>query len=208
MENEIWRPIPEYETHYEVSNRGRVRRIISTAITHRKLREDQVHEIRSLLGSMSQVAIGARYGVSQGAITKIATGKCFFEQKPRNLKPQLDGKGYPFVNLSQGGNIRPRRVHQLVCSAFLGPPPPGHEVNHVDGTRTNARLDNLEYVTPTQNQIHAIDVLRNRPLKLSLEKAAAIRAAKGRDSVYVLAERYGVSIHCIRSVWYNHSWVR
>lgn len=48
------------------------------------------------------------------------------------------------------------RVHRLVARAFLGAPPSVHhdQVNHKDGNRENNHVDNLEYVTPAQNQIH------------------------------------------------------
>lgn len=48
-----------------------------------------------------------------------------------------------------------RRVHQLVAEAFLGPAPEGHEINHIDGDKGNNAADNLEWVTRSQNQLHA-----------------------------------------------------
>ena len=44
-------------------------------------------------------------------------------------------------------------VHRLVTFAFLGPPPDEAtwQVHHRDGNKANNSLDNLEYVTPSQN---------------------------------------------------------
>lgn len=51
-------------------------------------------------------------------------------------------------------------VHRLVALAFLGPPPDGKtQVNHVDGDPSNNSITNLEYVTPSENVRHSIDVL-------------------------------------------------
>ena len=45
-------------------------------------------------------------------------------------------------------------VHALVLAAFVGPCPPGHEVNHIDFNRLNNRLSNLEYITHLENMRH------------------------------------------------------
>lgn len=47
-------------------------------------------------------------------------------------------------------------VHRLVAHAFLGPPPSGdlYEINHLDGNKSNNRVDNLEYVSRAQNMLH------------------------------------------------------
>ena len=48
-------------------------------------------------------------------------------------------------------------VHRLVAHAFLGPPPSeaAWEVNHVDGNRSNNRIDNLEWVSHSENTRHS-----------------------------------------------------
>lgn len=54
-------------------------------------------------------------------------------------------------------------VHRLVLSAFVRPPRPGDEGNHKDGDKFNNRLDNLEWVTASENQIHSFKVLKRVP---------------------------------------------
>lgn len=48
-------------------------------------------------------------------------------------------------------------VHRLVAEAFLVKPTEKHIVNHKDGNKANNSLDNLEWVTYTENLQHAID---------------------------------------------------
>lgn len=50
-----------------------------------------------------------------------------------------------------------KAVHDLVTAAFIGPKPPGKQVNHKDGVKTNNVPENLEYVTPAENARHAVE---------------------------------------------------
>src|SRR5689334_2397657 len=59
---------------------------------------------------------------------------------------------YPVVMLNIGNCVQRKfTVHKLVANAFLGQKPKGHEVNHIDGVKSNARASNLEYVTHKEN---------------------------------------------------------
>src|SRR5690606_10969075 len=72
----------------------------------------------------------------------------------RVLKPDVNHRGYHKVRLFDGRGIRTSKVHsvhRLVAAAFLGPCPPGHQVNHKDADKGHNCLANLEYVTPKQN---------------------------------------------------------
>lgn len=92
------------------------------------------------------------YQVSSfGRVKRLAgSPKCWTE---RILK-QVPNKGYPQVALSKNGCPLTRQVHQLVCLAFLGEANHLH-VNHKDGNPLNNHLSNLEYVTPSENSLHA-----------------------------------------------------
>ena len=48
-------------------------------------------------------------------------------------------------------------VHRLVAAAFFGAPPDHSrwQVNHLDGDPTNNHVDNLQYVSNSENQLHA-----------------------------------------------------
>ena len=67
------------------------------------------------------------------------------------------GDGYRVVGLCNGGKRGKRRyAHRLVAEAFLEAPPNGYcQVNHKDNNPANNHLENLEWVTPHQNAIHA-----------------------------------------------------
>lgn len=63
-----------------------------------------------------------------------------------------DCRGYRIVNLSPEGTVA---VHLLVARAFL--PGAGQDVNHKDGVKHNNALANLEWMSKSENQRHAVD---------------------------------------------------
>jgi len=101
-------------------------------------------------------------------------------------------------------------VHRLVAFAFLGPPPTSdHEINHIDGDRTNNRVTNLEWVTRQENAVHAHQILgkgigETHPLaRLTQEDVGQIRRlyAAGHHSLTELAAAFGVDqVHISRIV--------
>lgn len=75
--------------------------------------------------------------------------------KSKILKQQKHKSGYLKVNLYINGSMRTYLVHRLVCEAFIDNPENKPEVNHVDGNKGNNAIDNLEWTTRSENQIHA-----------------------------------------------------
>ena len=73
----------------------------------------------------------------------------------RILKPQKVPGGYLAAQLWRGGRPSRRLIHRLVAAAFIGPCPPGREVNHKDGNKHHNAVANLEYLTRPDNMRHA-----------------------------------------------------
>ncbi|TPV94108.1 MAG: hypothetical protein B7733_16985 [Myxococcales bacterium FL481] len=69
--------------------------------------------------------------------------------RPRILRPWVTRR-YLKIGLFRDGRRHRLRVHRLVAITFFGPAR-GREVDHVDGNRLNNRLENLEYVSPSEN---------------------------------------------------------
>ena len=63
--------------------------------------------------------------------------------------------GYIIVQPVINGKNVQHYVHKLVAENFIGPCPDGHEINHKDGSKSNANVENLEYVTHGDNMRHA-----------------------------------------------------
>ena len=76
----------------------------------------------------------------------------------RVVKQQFDGPGYARVELWENGKGRKYLVHRLLAQAFIPNPDRKPQVNHIDGDKANNALTNLEWVTQSENQLHAYRV--------------------------------------------------
>lgn len=75
------------------------------------------------------------------------------------VKPILDRScGYLLVTLTdKKQNYRKnKRVHRLLCEAFLPNPKNKKHVNHINGNKLDNHLENLEWATPKENAQHAM----------------------------------------------------
>ena len=74
---------------------------------------------------------------------------------PHKLTPKTDRYGYHKVTLSVNRKTFHRTIHRLVAETFLPNPDELPQVNHIDGNKTNNRVDNLEWVSARDNVKHA-----------------------------------------------------
>lgn len=75
------------------------------------------------------------------------------------LKPQEHYKnGYFSVLFKIGKHQKRFTIHSLVANAFLENPKSLKEVNHKDGVKSNNSVQNLEWCTRSENNIHAFAI--------------------------------------------------
>ena len=63
--------------------------------------------------------------------------------------------GYHNVSFSVDGKVSKHKVHRLVAMAFIDNPENKYTVNHIDGNKTNNKVNNLEWATLSENNKHA-----------------------------------------------------
>lgn len=72
------------------------------------------------------------------------------------LKGRLSKSGYLQVSLkiNETNKFSNRYIHRIVAQTFIENPENKREVNHIDGNKINNNLENLEWVTSSENQKH------------------------------------------------------
>lgn len=131
------------------------------------------------------------------------------------LRLENTRSGYLRVMLSAGNKTKRFNVHVLVAGAFLGSKPRGMQVNHKNGVKSDNRLENLEYLSSSDNHKHAYERLRRQrnfgstyPMhKLSDKDIVTIRSERDQGtSLNALAARFSVSISTISMIGGRKIW--
>ena len=63
--------------------------------------------------------------------------------------------GYVWVSLCKNGKSKTYSIHRLVALTFIENPNKFPAVNHIDGNKENNCIENLEWCTIHENQMHA-----------------------------------------------------
>lgn len=137
---------------------------------------------------------------------------------PRNgtrggiLKADRVKHGYDQVRLYQNNEGKVYRVHRLVMLSFHGDS--RLQVNHKNGVKHDNRLSNLEYVTPSENAIHARKLLGNwtkggeshPTAKLCERDVNRIKSLKGEIPQRDIAREYGISETQVSRIMNGKRW--
>lgn len=75
--------------------------------------------------------------------------------KNNKLKPQLDKYGYHTVNLYIDRKMKTVKIHRLVAMCYIDNPENKPCVNHINGIKTDNRVENLEWCTVSENTKHS-----------------------------------------------------
>ena len=87
-------------------------------------------------------------------------GKVFSKRTHKFLKQTISKTGYYTIATrfgGRGGTAHCFKVHRLVAETFIDNVNNKPYVNHIDGDKLNNTIDNLEWVTASENTQHAFD---------------------------------------------------
>lgn len=131
------------------------------------------------------------------------------------LSLQSNAKGYRRIHLSDGTKRFSIVVHRLVLEAFIGPRPSGfHQSNHKNGIKQDNRAENLEWLTPIQNNAHAVAMGLWTPKRgeqhgraiLTEADVREIRAVGNCADLREQGRKYGVHPMTIKAVLTRRNW--
>ena len=108
---------------------------------------------------------------------------------------------YLQVLLWKNGRRKMKYLHRLVAETFIPNPENLPEVNHKDGNKSNNCVDNLEWVTHRDNQIHAY----KKRLRHDSRRGVLINKDGGKIEFYsflhasrILGRHQGYTSECVR----------
>lgn len=152
-----------------------------------------------------------RYAISDAGDVFSLYDKGKLRPVPARMK-LTDHKGYKTVILYTDGNHKKMRVHKLVLLAFSGPKPDGFESAHLNGIRSDNRIENLKWVAPKENHHHKL-IHGTRPRgdnashrKLSEAQVRQIIKMRNEKPRSALAKEYGVCKRTIANIMRGESW--
>lgn len=155
------------------------------------------------------------YEVSRtGGVRRIKSDGRRVEISPKETR------GYMSVCLWSGGKPHWKMAHRLAWESHVGPIADGLEVNHINGVKSDNRLENLEIVTRSGNALHMFRVLGHKKLpspslgekngsaKLTAEDVREIRrlSDSGEVSRKDLAARFGMTPEMIGNIARRQAW--
>lgn len=121
----------------------------------------------------------------------IARNGDLFNCLGKKLSKRVNGRAYPYYEIRHDGKRKKYFAHRLVADAFVAGKQNGLQVNHKDGNKRNCDASNLEWVTPSENQMHSRYVLNNE-MGFTSRAILCVETGKTYPSTNIAAKELGV----------------
>ena len=126
----------------------------------------------------------------------VSNGKSVREILPKLCKLTINTDGYAVVHIHVNNKVFRRLVHRIVADAFIPNPNGKTEIDHINTLRDDNRVENLRWVTSSENSHNPITLKRNQEAGLKMGKPIA----KVKDGLII--ESYP-SIKSAKKAGYN-----
>ena len=147
-------------------------------------------------------------------IRKGGRHNCVRTYKEKQLKTTKSPYGYIYVQLYGENHTKKYFTHRLVALAFIPNLENKPSVNHINGIKHDNRVENLEWVTHSENTKHAFNTNLikikhgedSNNSKLTEKQVLEIRKYQGIISQAKLGEIYGVGQDTICRIMTRRNW--
>lgn len=100
------------------------------------------------------------YQISNRGRVKSLARKTKYQNTTRELKEKIKStfistNGYERVELSKDNSNKKYNIHRLVAEAFITKIEGKEFVNHINGIKTDNGVENLEWCSQSENELHA-----------------------------------------------------
>lgn len=108
-------------------------------------------------GYEEQYEVGEDGTIRSKDRTVLGADGVIYPFKGKVLRPSMHkDTQYLQVSLWKNNKGQHHYVHRLVAQAHIPNPKGKSEINHIDGNRVNSHKNNLEWVSSSENKLHAI----------------------------------------------------
>ena len=138
----------------------------------------------------------------------------FNVKRLRVFKPHsVNSRGYITVDLFRDGKRHSFTMHRLVALTFIPNPNSLPFINHINGIKTDNRIENLEWCTASENSKHSFKIglqsnvgMKHPLTSLTDEDVLKIRSIGSKLSTDEISKLFNVSKPCIRFIIKRKTW--
>lgn len=152
-------------------------------------------------------------------VSNLGNIKVLFAKKEKIMKLAYKKNGYVYISLTKNNISKTFRVHRLVAMAFISNIDNKPYINHINGIKTDNRVENLEWCTAKENTKHAISIgLKKNVINLNPAKGNKHwnSKLKEEDVIFIkqnpniirkeLAKRFNVCTSTIDKIYTGKLW--
>jgi len=129
------------------------------------------------------------------------------------LKNTVDNYWYHIVTLCLNWIQKTGKIHRIVAKAFIPNADNKPQINHINGIKTDNRVENLEWCTESENVLHAFrtwlktiwenhNFYTNHPSRWKFWKDNhSAKSVNQYDLLWNLLKEWGSTMDAVRTLW-------